>query len=315
MIIGESEDCHRRHFDVAIVAVGYERRCTFVTEKSSIEAAHFIGLLFGFLEDGAFAANKSYFESKEAEFLMGTGEAPLVPELISKSILNLAEQKDVLSVFVDVSAMSRQVMSNVALALQIVSLTYRVEVCTSYAPSIFHKDYAASPITYEGPINHGLAGWSSHPETPLGVIFGLGCEENLVLGALQFLEPDKGWLFCPRGVEGSYDAALEKANQHVSDIFDVTYFGYDIRHPAITRSKYQVLLNSLTSHYRVITVPFGPKIFSWLTMSTVIFDRKHEVGLWTFSSRDKARLVDRDAEGTIIWHVLTIDSKSQDTRL
>jgi hypothetical protein len=120
------------------------------------------------------------------------------------------------------------------------------------------------------------------------------------------LEPNKAWIFKPKGVDPKFDTAMKRANQHIEDIFDVSAFTYDIVEPTFARGRLEALLNAVHRSFRLIIVPFGPKIFAWLAVSTIVFGERNEVGIWAFSSREQAQVVDRDAEGEIIWHTIEL---------
>jgi hypothetical protein len=290
-------------FHVCIVAVGYERRCRFVTEHFSIKADAQIGLEFGFLAEGSFHENKSYFERLGFQFGDGLKEDSAIT---LATILSSQPQDKTLRIFVDISAMSREMIANVILAVQAARNTRDIEITVAYAPSKFSGSYRPAPIRSASPIKRSLAGWSSQPEKPLGTIFGLGCEPGLALGALQFLEPDKGWIFQPKGVDSKYDAAMKKANAHIEDIFDVSMFNYEITKPTPARARLESLLSAVSDSFRLIVVPFGPKIFAWLALTTVVFGARSGVGVWAFSSKEQAVMVDRDAEGQVVWYSMVL---------
>jgi hypothetical protein len=287
-------------FDVAIVAVGYERRCRWLAEKYDIQATKRLGLEFGFLKEGSYEQNRSYFELRSYQTIGGiTGTAT---KEIADSIASMKHDVGPVRVFVDISSMSREMIANVVLGIQCGRSTTEVHVTVGYAPSKFSGTYDPAPIRLASPIKPHLAGWSSQPERSLGAIFGLGCEPGLALGALQFLEPKKAWVFAPKGTEPEFDAAMRSANKHIEDIFDVTTFVYEIVRPTLARGRFESLLNAIEGDFRVIAVPFGPKIFAWLSLSTVVFTHRSNVGVWAFSSKESARMVDRDASGVVIWH-------------
>lgn len=289
-------------FDFAIVAVGYERRCRWVTEKHSIRSKDGRGLEFGFLREGSYADNVAYFTALGFKIRYGLRD-DAVDELAS-AVCSIASDEP--SVFVDISSMSREMIANVVLSLQRARVKKPISVTVAYAPSKFTGPYEPAPIRHASPIKPFLAGWSSRPEIPLGTIFGLGCEPGLALGALQMLEPNKAWIFKPKGIDPKYDAAMRKANEHIDEIFDVSSFTYDIEEPMFARGRLEALLNALEGSFRLIVVPFGPKIFAWLSVCTVVFGGKSNVGVWTFSSKEQGKAVDRDAEGHVIWHRLNL---------
>lgn len=285
-------------FDIAIVAVGYESRCRWVSESIGVTAKTAIALEFGFLTVGAYTSNHEYFKEHGFQFINGL--SPTSVDQIAQAIAQCGSQ--VRRVMVDVSSMSREMIANVVLGIHQARKSGPVRIWTSYAASKYSSDYNPGPIRRASPIKAELAGWSARPEMPLGAMFGLGCEPGLALGALQVLEPDKTWTYAPRGFDDAFEAEVQTANQHIDDIFDVTAFIYDLTQPTLTRGKFEALLNAVGDYFRIITVPFGPKMFAWLTMGTVIFAGRRDVGVWTFSSGEQARAIDREAEGPIIWH-------------
>jgi hypothetical protein len=301
MITSETNDAPSNfHFDVAVVAVGYERRCRWVAENFSIDGHQKVGLEFGFLREGSYAANKLFFEASGWK-VSSAQESNTFQELSAK-IASIGENGCIARVFVDISSMSREMMANVALAIERARSAREIHLVISYAPSEFGGAYHPAPIRLAEPMMPELAGWSSRPDKPLGAIVGLGCEPDMALGALQVIEPNKAWLYTPRGIDERFDETLSNANQHVADIFDVTNFEYAITDPHMTRGKLEALLNSVDQSFRIVAIPFGPKIFAWLTLATVVFDHRRSVGVWAFSSKEEATVVDRPSSGAVVWY-------------
>lgn len=298
------EEPTKFEFDVALVSIGFEQRCRWVTETKNVRATRAIGLEFGFLAEGSYASNRDFFLKRGFDVIRGLG-----PDAVKAIVKHSSEgfvSGRILSVFVDISAMSREMIANVVLALKEIREEFELSVAIAYAPSEFAGPYKPAPIRLASPIKPTLAGWSAFPELPVGALFGLGCEPGLALGALQFLEPNKAWVFSPKGIDPRFDKALHLANEHIADIFDVTRFDYNIAAPSMARGKIEVLLNAVDRDFRIVIVPFGPKIFAWLAISTVVFTERSSVGVWAFSSKEQAQLVDRAADGPIIWHTLRL---------
>lgn len=309
MITTESDSAPAsRHFDIAFVALGYEPRCRWVWSNAEATATHKIGIEFGFLQEGAYPENRAFFREMGFDFLVGIGRDAVEDITSTVSKLTLPES-DPVTILLDISAMSREMIANVLLGLNHALCGRAVVVSAAYAPSKFEGAPSLAPITRSEPITRALSGWSSRPEQPLGLIVGLGCEQGLALGALQFLEPDKAWLFVPIGIDASFDASMLEANKGIEDIFDATRFGYNITQPSILRAKFEALLNSVHGDYRTICIPFGPKIFAWACLSTLIFKQHHEIGVWAFSSLEQGHATSRQAEGPIIWHTLHVAAR------
>jgi hypothetical protein len=291
-------------FDVAVAAVGYEQRCRYVVGEFDVTAEWAIGLEFGFLKEASYSDNRRFFDERGWQTL--SAQDPSSFKTITDAIVRSAKGDAGCRVFLDISAMSREMMASVALAIRDAQKEVSVVLTIAYAPAEFGQSYGSAPIRLSAPVKPELAGWSSRPDRPLGVIMGLGCEPGLALGALQVLEPHKAWLHRPRGFDERFNTALDLANEHVADIFDVTEFDYEIRDPDITRGKIEALLNSLGGSFRVICIPFGPKIFAWLILTTVIFQERREIGIWSFSSREHAEAVDRPVSGEVVWYTATL---------
>ena len=51
-------------FDVAVAAVGYERRCRYVVGEFDVTAERAIGLEFGFLEQASYSDNRQFFDKR-----------------------------------------------------------------------------------------------------------------------------------------------------------------------------------------------------------------------------------------------------------
>jgi len=301
MIDAENDDCpDTKYFDVGIVALGYERRCRFVADRFKIDARHKVALKFGFLESASYEENRIYFEG--TRWSIHDHDDLAIYERLINNVAELAKSGVVPKLFVDISSMSREMMSKIALMIETMRTSTQVFVTVAYAPSDFEGKYDAAPIRSNGPMHRSLAGWSSRPDKPLGVVMGLGCEPGLALGALQYLEPNKAWAFSAKGFDSSFEHALIEANQNISTIFDLTMFSYSIENPTITRGKIEALINAIEESYRIICIPFGPKILAWLMLGTVIFNSKRQTGIWAFSAKEQARAVDRSASGEVIWY-------------
>lgn len=307
LITSETDTVPDKYFDIAIVALGYESRCRYVWEKEEPSADLRIAVEFGFLRDGAYSTNRDYFDQAGFQIVVGVGEGA-VQRLVT-SVSTFDQSDEPVRVFVDVSAMSREMIANVFLALNNAFCSSQLIISTVYAPSRFAEAPTFAPIVKSEPITRALSGWSARPDQPLGLIVGLGCEEGLALGALQFLEPDKAWLFVPFGVDEQFNLASEKANRGIEEIFDTTRFAYEIQRPTVLRAKFEALLKSVDSDYRVIAIPFGPKLFAWACVSTLVFNQRHDIGIWAFSSQDRGHPADREAEGPIIWHTMLVSER------
>jgi hypothetical protein len=297
------------NIDVAVVAVGYEPRCKFVCSSSGLVIRSGLGLTFGFLEGGGYAVNRDFF-FRDRGFEEKLGTAPGSSEQIGTWIAqNRPDNRD-LKILVDISSMSREMIANVVVAIRSEAQKGPLTVIVAYAPSRFGGPSPKAPIRVAKPVTSHLAGWSTRPDRPLGVIAGLGCEPGLALGALQYLEPDHAWLYRPVGIDPEYDREMRRANNAIEEVFEPTVYDYNITRPSVVRARYAALLRSITPDFRVISLAFGPKMFAWAVLSTIAFEEFSDVGVWTFSSREKGTLVDREANGEIVVYIANLCPQS-----
>jgi hypothetical protein len=115
-------------FDFAIVAVGYERRCRWVTKEFAIEAKSGWGLEFGFLADGSYRENRTYFEGLGFKIIGGLRDDAV--DLLTGAFLS--NDSATASIFVDISSMSREMIANVALAIQRIRSQRVVSITIAY---------------------------------------------------------------------------------------------------------------------------------------------------------------------------------------
>jgi hypothetical protein len=298
-------------FDVAVAAIGYEQRSSHIAQHFGISAKVQLGFKFGFLEEGSFQENLSFFEGRMWRVLSAQDADSF--SAITKALTCNERGPKAIRLFVDVSSMSREMMANIALAIEAARSSIDIELTIAYAAAEFSGSYLPAPIRLAAPVLPRLAGWSSRPDVPLGVVMGLGCEPGLALGALQVLEPTKSWLYAPRGFDQRFEKEIERANASVADIFDVAEFEYEIYEPEVTHGRLEALLNSISPSFRLICVPFGPKLFSWIVFSSVIFSGRRQIGIWSFSSKEQGEAIDRKASGETVWYTYSLAQPAIET--
>lgn len=292
-------------FDLLIGAVGYESRSTWLLENGDIKANTIWGLQFGYNQVLHFDRACETYAKVGADVTLFSGETGL-GDLTAK-FSDFQQRLDrPLRVVLDISAMSRLMIATTFLALTRSNRTYGIELDTHYTPATFRVPGPTAPARVAQPIVPELAGWSSRPDTPLGVIIGLGYEGSVAAGALQVLEPSRTWALYPVGFDPQFLQAVHNANDDLSTFYDVIKLTYSISDPAGTRALLRRLLSDLKADYRIALIPFGPKIFSWLCMVTALETGFEEVAVWRFSPQELGQPVDHVASGISIWHQLVL---------
>jgi hypothetical protein len=289
-------DTENAEFDIAICAIGYEGRSRYFWETTKTKAKKKIAIRFGGQNELQFKNNQDFFEQEDFSFWDLRASNSLA-ELCQ--ILNLEKPTPpTVTVCVDVSSMSRRMIAFVFEALEAVCFV-KSKITVVYAPSAFEKTVEVSPILVREPISKRFVGRSISPDKDLALIFGLGTAGFLSIGAVQFLEPKKSWMFAPKGVDPRFDAEVNSGFQMVTSLFDVHRQDYMISEPEVTKGRIEQLINTLEPYYRLAIVPQGPKIFAAIAMAILVERKDHHVAVWYFSSTESAVPVDRKAEGPI----------------
>lgn len=293
-------------FDLLIGAVGYESRSTWLIEHGGIRATAVWGLQFEYNQVLHFNRACEIYEHAGADLALFSSEDDLGRMAARLSEIQSQHNRP-LRVVLDISAMSRLMIATTLLAITQASRAYGIELNTHYTPATFRAPGQTAPARVAQPIVPELAGWSNRPDTPLGVIVGLGYEGSAAAGALQVLEPSRTWALYPVGFDPQFLQAVQAANDDLSSIYDIIKLTYSIADPAGTRALLRRLLSDLRADYRIALIPFGPKIFSWLCMVTAMEQGFEEVAVWRFSPQELGDPIDHIASGISIWHQLVLD--------
>lgn len=298
--------------DLLIGAIGFETRSTWLIEQTSMKPDQIIGLRFHHSEELHFPAALEMYESKHAHVISFPSEDH-VATLAAEFAPICADLPHEVSVVVDISAMSRVMIAATFLALRSALASRSLHLFVHYTPAKFISPPELTGVTIAQPIMRELAGWSSRPDSPVAALVGLGFENGSALGALQFVEPTRAWLFEPDGFDRRFLPEVRKANEHIGSVFEARTLPYRVDRPVETRAMIGSLMRDLCPTHRIIFIPFGPKIFSWLCILSAIEDKSGESSVWRFSAQGQARPVDYEASGFSVWHHLTLSQNSSAT--
>ncbi|SFV32914.1 hypothetical protein [Hyphomicrobium facile] len=289
--------------DLFIGAIGYERRARFALEKfskkSETKIGAFIGLEFPFHQVLDYSENLELFRSMNASTIPGC-EHGTTEELVKRFSATAGLDSHPLTLIVDISVMSRQMMANVICAIDRFSMDREIAIHAVYAPATFEKPPITPPMRFAGPVRAEFAGWSSRPDSPLCLIMGLGYEENLALGAISYLEPGRTVLFLPRGLDRRYIPLVREESKKISSHIPAINLEYNLTEWGSSLNLLRRVCEQLLVDGRVVIVPFGPKVFAWNAMLLSLIDGFREVSVWRFSAEDDAEPQNRHPAGEII---------------
>ncbi|HEX3423354.1 MAG TPA: hypothetical protein VHS33_08145 [Sphingomicrobium sp.] len=290
--------------DLLIGAVGYETRSSWLLRNIQIQPRSIIGLRFHYSEVLHFRAALKLYQQAGASIVSFQADADWM-ELIPYFQEALKRQESPVSVAIDISAMSRTMLASVVLALtQCHSGGLRLFI--HYGPAKFSRPLETMGMTVAQPIVSELAGWSCRPDFETAAVVGLGFENGLALGALQHVEPTRAWLFEPHGFDRQFVAEVRRANGYIDSVFEARTIPYKIDRPTETRASIGALMRDLRETHRIVFIPFGPKIFSWLCILSALEDPSRESSVWRFSAQENRPPIDFKPSGHSIWHQVLI---------
>lgn len=184
-------------------------------------------------------------------------------------------------VTVDISCLSRSAISEIFSAVKILLSSKRVRLTIGYSLARFEKPSERQyPINQKiAPIHPSFSGWSLDPSAPVDMIVGLGYENGKAIGAVEYLEPRKKWVFMPTSPELKFSKAVRMHNKNLLDSCPLdSVVSYEVLNPIDNYFKLMSLLNRLTLDSKPILLPFGPKIFFAVCLLIgIVFE---DVAIW-----------------------------------
>lgn len=293
------------NFDIFIGVVGFESRSSFLPEQLSSTSA--IKIAIAFPHQKVLSYNENLKKLLTLGFDVEEYLETCIHPRLENSINVCLKRGSTVSIAVDVSSMTREMIAKIAYLIFQHELNTHIEITYLYAPAKFIKYTDDNgPITVAAPVIPELAGWTADPELPPSGIIGLGYEYDRALGIMEQLEVSPVWFFVPRGEDAKYDAANDKANADLYDIVPRSCFiPYQVDNPAQCFYDLESLIHGIKHMSRPIIVPFGPKIFS---LVAVLVGLAHfgEVAVWRVSGDKFTNPIDRIASGKIVSILATI---------
>jgi hypothetical protein len=280
--------------DLLICACGFETRATAVAKLIHRMSKKRLAIGFPDRQVLSYLANRKWFDEHEFEIHTprDSGFRQSLSQSMESSIADLRNES--CRIAVDVSCFNRLRLAHIVNAVQ--CLPHReiqvdfLYTLASYSP----PSEGTAPTTVAEPVIPQFAGWRPAPEKPTAAIVGLGYEANRAMGIVDYLEVDNAaWTFCPVGPIDEYTTAVELANESllVSTSFEGRNVRYRVDDPFTTFLEMDRLTSLLKQRYNPLLIPFGPKIFSLISL--LVASKHEEVGVWRVSSGESEVPVDR----------------------
>jgi hypothetical protein len=165
----------------------------------------------------------------------------------------------------DISSINRIMLVEVLMQLaRLCGEEDQIEVF--YCPAAYQEpDWQFPQIEKVGPINFTFSTIDTDASKPLCLLCGAGFEAGITMGMINQLEPRTTYCFWGTGVDTKYDRAVRRANFNFNfEGFNTKAIAYNIKDPKGAFSQIESVVYGLIRDYRVILVPLGPKLFTFL---------------------------------------------------
>jgi hypothetical protein len=196
-------------------------------------------------------------------------------EISKRSLLSKSAE---LRIFVDVSCMSRVDMGEVFAAIKFEALTASIRLTIGYCLASYMppSDVHFPLIRRVAPVHTAFSGWGASAAHPIDAIVSLGYEKGKAIGAVEYLEPRKRWIFVPHSPEDRFLQQVRKQNSFL--IKEESTINYEVLRPADTYHQLLSLVVGLVQESRPVLLPFGPRIF--FAISLLVAMRIEKASVW-----------------------------------
>jgi len=295
-----SSDWSEHEYDLAIAAVGYERRARYIFETYTINARIKAAAGFPKQQVFEFQENSNWFEANGfavvtvSDHDYGSWLASRIA--LAPSISGRAD-KDSIHLIIDISSLSRVRIADIITTLRSSVVHHEIVVDFVYSLAAFTPPPSnQSPNTHVGPVSKAFAGWWEEPDRLLSAVVGIGYEQDKALGAVEYLQAQDVWLFQPESVEKQYTSALNLANEALLKTIDSRHhFSYRVHDPMDCFSRLRSLVDGLAIKSNVVLLPFGPKLF--VLCSLLVAAGRDQIAVWRVSAQTDEEPVNRIGSG------------------
>lgn len=293
-------------YDVVVCALGYESRARSMAEELSLSGDLKLALSFGDCKTHGYNDNLNYFtvsgfeihEWSDEDFVAAI-RTRIVSFLMERSS-SLPGRRDI-AVCLDISSFSRFRLASLVDLVVEVAATTPIRLHVMYSVACFSPpDRDDLPIRTAAPVTENYAGWSEDLDLPTVAIVGLGYEDGKALGAVEYLQADEIWVFDPHSPIQEYRGALDHANASLLDaVPNSKKIDYDVMNPHDLFVRLESLVYGLVRESRPVVLPFGPKIF---TLVSLLVARLHpQLAVWRVSGGEPDEPTDRKASGNRVF--------------
>lgn len=276
----------RTDYDLILVALGYEQRSRHLA--CSYEGRASRKLAIPFEDDRVCSYSENLAQLRDRGYAIVDIPEFKVPvwwrDELAEAQKALGSERP-LHICIDISSLTRLRLANLVEGLVSNDSGRPVIVDFVYTVAQFSPPSTSSEAaTVCGPVSTFLAGWPSDPDKSVAAIIGLGYELEKAVGALEYMEPAARMLVKPISKDHRFDEEVELANRQLLRSENPSeIFSYPIDQPTQCLELLDALIHGLKDDFRLIAIPFGPKIFALCCM-LVACRYYPEIGVWRISA-------------------------------
>lgn len=188
---------------------------------------------------------------------------------------------------IDISLMERKSLAELFSIIAKLALNNNITIVIIYSLAKYSPPCDKSqPNNKVKPVSNFFSGWSSRPGLSVLSVVGLGYEKDKAVGAIEYLESSNAFLYVPYSVEEKYFDDVLKENSKLLDHFGVNNrFVYQLESPTETIYSLDAVISANKNKYKVVLLPFGPKLFYALSLVSCI--PHPEVSVWYVSGEEE----------------------------
>lgn len=267
-------------FDLAVIGFGKSARHGFILSNLGTSAEAVIAISPVPVDD----QNAKRFEKQFGASVVSLPHAETL--ILNLGTSAVAQAKNQIGVFVDVSCLSRTNMGGIFSAIKELAQTVTVRLSLGYCLA----RYSPPPDTGNpanrkvSPVHPTFSGWTAGPYRPVDVVVSLGYEKGKALGAVEYLEPARRWIFVPHSPETKFLRTVEAHNRELTSGEGRVQIDYEVLRPRDTYFSLLSLVVGLLSEARPVLLPFGPRIF--FAISLLVAMTVEEAAVWHVDGDD-----------------------------
>lgn len=267
--------------DLAIIGYGRSARHGYLLSRLGKPSARVvIAVTAGPADDQA---------AKRLEMQFGASVVDAVQaEASIQSLADGAAKRDdkSFSVFVDVSCLSRTNMGRIFSAIKEAAQVATVKLSVGYSLARYSPppDNRSPANRKVSPVHPTFSGWTAGPYRPVDVVVALGYEKGKALGAVEYLEPSRRWIFVPNSPETKFLRAVKTHNRELTSGEGGVQIDYEVLRPRDAYFSLLSLVVGLLSEARPVLLPFGPRIF--FAVSLLVAMTMEEAAVWHVDGDD-----------------------------